>query len=64
MRGLIAARTAVLTAVAAIDADMRRMGAVKVTAARLGVARNDLSQAAIYAASARHSVNAAERLCL
>jgi hypothetical protein len=44
--------------------DRGREGAVKVTAARVSVARNDLSPAAIYAASARHSVNAAERLCL
>jgi hypothetical protein len=41
-----------------------RSGAVKVTATRVGVARNDLSQVAIYVASARHSANAAERLCL
>jgi pyruvate/2-oxoglutarate dehydrogenase complex dihydrolipoamide dehydrogenase (E3) component len=40
------------------------LGVVKVTAVRLRMARHGLAPSAIYAARARHSAKAAERLCL
>ena len=48
---------------AGVAARLQR-GVVKVTAVRRCVARHALSQAMFYAARARHSANAAVRLCL
>jgi len=43
---------------------LRADGVVKVTTFRRRAARQALPQVAVYAARARHSPNAAERLCL